>query len=226
MKITVDCIDLGDGPLVDTDMIACFTVDLDDEEGHTVKDIQVQPAYSSCGYAYDLHSQDCQDDLILDQDGDGTFYSRDTSTEYGKNARYFYTYDDYYEGFVLNDDLEGLILEAINMELYKMYSDTDEVPEIPEKFHGNIKTAIEDARARAFFREYPYVVAANRYGHVASESIGWEFKTFQTEKEAQAYADEWYDNYYRGSQYIRVLSAADDDDVNELCRFLKYHSII
>ena len=195
-------------------------VSLENEKGHKIEELFMQPEYSCFGKVLNLESDapDTYSQVRLFKDVDSQdFYSisydesKDNSYDADSVAAFFDIEIDEDGDAVatLKEDIQNQIINKMDMQMFRFYAGKDEKPQ-----SDNIGREISLARAKNFLAKFPFIVAYNPYGHVSTDTMGWEFNCFDTLKEAQDFADE-YD--YSGTEQISVW---DESDYEEVSRFL------
>ncbi len=97
---------------------------LDDENGHILKNLILQPKYGSNNDIINIECSRCRDDLHLIQKED-IFYSEDTQNTFdAKMVPYFYDIDE--NGYAsIKDEVVELLIKEMNNVLYDFFNEDD-----------------------------------------------------------------------------------------------------
>ena len=197
-----------------------FSLSFDDEKGHKLENVTIQPEISRAGEITDLRLSDSVDDLTLWKDSKEEKYYSETRKEFKdddfKNILYFYEYDEDEEIYIIKEEVRENIYKAVNEEIlmslrWFINNENDKKSESPSIL-----------RARIFLQDTPFIVACNRYGKCASENFGWKLYGFEGYDEASKFYDEWEKKYYNGSEYLGFLTKENEEYIATL---LEYHGI-
>ena len=218
MKIEVEVIESIE-EIIDGGIDPTLLVDIDDEKGHVIKEIQIQPFYGKNGEVTDLYSSGCVDDLTLKFDGE-KFISCDLDKNFSSDiVPFFYDIDE--DGNAkIKDELEEQLVNAINNTILQYFNDGNE-----ESASVNPASQISSARGKAFLRKYHYVVAYHLHGQLlAKSSKGWDFETFGNKEEAIEFRDGFRARNMANPNCFAELYGPDEYE--EIGDFLEYHSIV
>ena len=218
MKVIVCVGDYNDSDFPDANDILFWEAEIDDENGHVLKNLILQPAYGNNNEVIDIADSYSQDDLHLTQNED-TFYSEDTQNTFdAKIVPYFYDIDEDGDAHIKEEVVELLIIE-LNNALCDFLKDDDN-----DNNNNNASTYdISISRAKKVLEKCKYVVAYNRFGRVSHNSIGWSFRIFKDKESADAFADDFCDSR-NINHYARVFKSNDFDDIEDFSYFLSKDS--
>lgn len=193
-------------------------VDIDDENGHVIQGIQIQPEFARCGEVTDLHSSGCRDDLTLKFDGE-KYVSCELDKEFSSDIVPIFYYIDEDGNAEIKHELEEQLVNAINKAILECFVGGDE-----ESTSANSSYEISCARGKAFLRKYPYVVAYHLHGQLAKSSKGWDFETFDNKEDSIEFRDDFLvKNMTNPNCFAKIYGL---DDYEEIGDFLEYNSIV
>ena len=217
MKIKVEIIDDIED-IIENGVSPTCLVDINDEKGHVIQEIQIQPIFERSGEVTALYSNGCIDDLTLKYDGE-KYISCDLEKEFSSDiVPIFYDIDEN-DNAEIKEDLKEQLIDAINKALFQYYNADDDEPISDDYAHE-----ISCARGKAFLRKYHYVVAYHLHGQLAKNSKGWDFKTFANKEDAIEFKDDFLANNMFNPNCFAELYGPDDYE--EIGDFLEYNSIV
>lgn len=117
MEITVNACGIEEGR-----EFAVVTVNIDDEQGHVLKDVQIEPELDDDGEAVDIRSVDAEDHIRLIERDDCFVPYDPIKAEFSKNIVPFF-YDFEIEDaagnreWVMKEEVQEAVLEAINVAI-------------------------------------------------------------------------------------------------------------
>ena len=201
-----------------------FLLSFDDEQGHELKNVTIQPEFNREGKMTDLGDCDSMDDLTLWKSPKEKKYYSATGNEFKgddfNNILYFYESDESDDEdekeYTIKEEVKEKIYKAVNEEVLSslrwfLDDDNDKKSESPSIL-----------RARMFLQNTPFIVACNRFGKCATENFGWRLYGFKEYDKASKFYDEWEEKYYYGSEYLGLLTKKDEEYIASL---LEYHGI-
>lgn len=213
MYIDVSIGDYNDSDFPDANDILYWEAYLEDDEGHFMDGIILQPEYGKGNDVIDIAGYNVMDDLHLTFEN-GVYYSEDTGNTFdAAMVPYFYDIDEDGDAH-LKEEVIDLLITKLDNALYDFFQDNNDDDNSNASSYD-----INLARAKKLLKNCKYIVACNAYGLVSHESFGWAFRIFDDKKSANDFADE-----FRGqiniNRYARVYEADDIDDIEDFSYFL------